>query len=114
MTWPDHISVYHKLRYPPSTSADSFILDVLILSERHQRPAARCIEDLVIYDYRRRSKTPLEGYMVGKFQEFWESQEAVKAQTQEKIKALFDSVVRLEKSTWDRDGAVEDVGNGSP
>lgn len=55
MAWPDRISVYHKLRAAPTASTDSFILDVLILSERHQRPAARCVEDIVVYDYRVRT-----------------------------------------------------------
>lgn len=44
MAWPDRISVYHKLRSLPTSSTNSFILDVIIISERHQRPAARCVE----------------------------------------------------------------------
>jgi len=85
-------------------------LDVLILSERHQRPAARCIEDLVLYDYQQGSKTPLRGFMTQRFQEHWKAQEEGKARNEARVRALFESVDRLEKKTWDREGAVEDTG----
>ena len=111
MTYPDHISVYHKLRSAPNDSTNSLILDVLILSERHQRPAARCIEDLVIYDYKRGSKTPIRGYMVKAFRKAWELQEAAKIRNEQRIRALLESVTRLERNNWNREGAVEDTGS---
>lgn len=110
MAWPDHISVYHKFRSVPNGSTDSFLLDVVILSERHQRPAARCIEDLVLYDYRQGSKTPIKEFMMQQFQEHWKAQEEAKARNEAKVRALVESIDRLEKETWDREGAVEDTG----
>lgn len=110
MAWPDHISVYHKFRSVPNGSTDSFLLDVVILSERHQRPAARCIEDLVLYDYRQGSKTPIKEFMMQQFQEHWNAQEEAKARNEAKVRALVESIDRLEKETWDREGAVEDTG----
>ena len=112
MAWPDHVSVYHKLRSAPTRSTDSFVLDVMILSERHQRPAARCIEDIVVYDYRQGSKTPLREFMVEQFQKTWEVQEEAKARNEGRVRALLESVTRVEKNTWDREGAVEDTGGG--
>lgn len=112
MTWPDHISVYHKFRSALSPSTNSFLLDVLILSERHQRPAARCVEDIVLYDYRQGAKTPLKPFMLDKFQEIWAAQGEAKARNEARIGALLQSVRRLEKITWDREGAVEDTGGG--
>ena len=29
-----------------------------MLSEKHQRPAARCIEDIVVYNYKPKGKSP--------------------------------------------------------
>jgi hypothetical protein len=39
MKWPDRVTVLHKLRDRPEVDTDHFILDVLILSELHRRPA---------------------------------------------------------------------------
>lgn len=110
MTWPDRISVYHKLQSAPTPSTDSFVLDVLILSERHQRAAARCVEDIVVYDYRQVKKAPLRGFMVEKFRETWEAQEDAKRRNEGRVRQLLGRVKRLEKDSWDRSGAVEDLG----
>lgn len=111
MAWPDRISVYHKLRSAPTVSTDSFILDVMILSERHQRPAARCVEDIVVYDYQRGRKSPLRSFMVEKFQETYQLQEQTKARNDARVRNLLARVGQLEKASWDKVGAVEDMGN---
>lgn len=110
MTWPDRVSVYHKLRSAPSLPCDFFGLDVIILSERHQRAAARCIEDLVVYNYRERTKTELSDFMVAQFQHTWRAQEAAKAINETRIKDLLIKVEKLEKASWDQEGAQEDLG----
>lgn len=111
MTWPDHISIFHKLHSLPSPSDSSFILDVMILSELHQRPAARCVEDIVVYDYRKGRKTEVRPFMMDAFHETWERQEDAKRKVARRIEEL-DGVVReLEKGSWDREGAVEDMGS---
>lgn len=114
MTWPDHISVYHKLRSLPSSSTESIVLDVVILSELHQRPAARCVEDIVVYDYRQGKKTPLRPFMVDKFRETYELQLQAKKENGDRIRGLLDRVRSLEKSSWDRPDAKEDHGSASP
>jgi len=113
MAWPDRICVYHKLRSAPTPSADSFILDVLIVSERHQRPAARCVEDIVVYDYERGRKAPLRPFMVQKFQETFALQEEAKARNGRRVRELLGRVEKLERGNWDREGAVEDMGDGA-
>lgn len=110
MKWPDRLSVYHKLRSRPSDTSDSFVLDVLILSERHQRAAARCVEDIVVYDYRRAQKVPLRPFMLEQFKKTWEAQEEAKTKNSARVKELLGRVRRLEKDSWDRKGAVEDRG----
>ncbi|KAF2864204.1 hypothetical protein K470DRAFT_254527 [Piedraia hortae CBS 480.64] len=107
MTWPDRVLVYHKLRNRPDTDTESFILDVLIVSERHQRAAARCIEDLVAYDYRTGAKRRLPLYMRRVFEQTWKMQESSRVEAERQIGELLDGVRQLEKSTWDRKGAVE-------
>ena len=110
MTWPDRISVFHKLRALPNANDSAFILDVMILSELHQRPAARCVEDLVVYDYRKGKKTAIRPFMMDAFRTTWEEQEAAKRKNEERCIELEGIVVRLEKETWDRENAVEEVG----
>ena len=111
MAWPDRISVYHKLRAAPTESTDSFILDVLILSERYQRPAARCEEDIVVYDYRRQVKSPLRDFMVAKLRETFELQQQSKIVNEKRVRDLLQRVQMLEKEVWDRPDAVESTGN---
>jgi len=87
------------------------VLDVLILSEVHQRPAARCVEDIVVYDYRKGKKTPLAPFMAEAFKETWRLQEESKKRNSERVNHLLDRVRSLEKDTWDRADAVEDLGS---
>lgn len=115
MKWPDTITVFHKLRHSPSsttptTDPSSFILDVLILSEVHQRPAARCEEDIVIYDYAAGKKAPISGFIKEGFQKAWQEQEEEKARVEKRIAEVEEMVRKLEMDSWDRPGAVEDMG----
>jgi hypothetical protein len=111
MTWPDHISVFHKLRSLPSSSSSSFMLDVMILSELHQRPAARCVEDIVVYDYKKGQKADIRPFMMDMFRKTWEEQEAERGRVEKMIKEVEEGVRRLEQGSWDREGAVEDLGS---
>ena len=113
MTWPDRISIYHKLRICPTSSDDSMILDVTILSERQQRAAARCQEDIVLYDYRVGKKTPLRKFMVSAFQETFRLQEEAKARNTKRVLDLLREVEILEKESWDREDAKEDLGSAT-
>lgn len=112
MTYPDKVSVYHKLRFPPSgqPSPSSLILDAVIYSNRHQRVAARIEEDLVIYDYRSAKKTDMLPFMKDVLEDTFRLQEAEEARARTRIWELIGSVEKLEKETWNRADAVEDNG----
>ena len=139
MTWPDHISVFHKLSYLPTASESSFVLDVMILSELHQRPAARCVEDIAVYDYLKKRKATVRPFMLKAFEQTWAEQEvrslwqclpflhghfsyltakkthanfeqAEKARVEERIREIESTVRSIERATWDRKDAVEDMG----
>ena len=112
MTYPDHISVFHKLRFLPSPTSSNFILDVLILSELYQRPAARCVEDIVVYDYIAGKKVGVRPFMLRAFEKTWAEQEEEKAWVERRIQEVESAVGELERETWDRVGAVEDLGGG--
>ena len=114
MTWPDKISVYHKLRSRPNESTSSMLLDVMILSEFKQRPAARCLEDVVVYDYRAAKRSSLRAFMLDQFEQTFDLQETAKRDNQAKVSMIEDNVRSLETSSWDRPDAEEDFGNATP
>ncbi|KAJ5606251.1 hypothetical protein N7510_009032 [Penicillium lagena] len=117
MTSPDKITVYQKLVKDPSSSLSSesaFQLQVMILSEARQRPAARCHEDIVTYDYQKNRKTPeLPPFILDQFVKMWELQEKAKAEWQQRILEIESRVRTLEVESWDRADAVEDTGSAS-
>ncbi|EAS35250.2 uncharacterized protein CIMG_00604 [Coccidioides immitis RS] len=110
MTYPDKICVYHKLVHaPPSPSSPNpnaypgLIFDVLILSEAKQRAAARCHEDVVLYDYRvGRKVSELPNYMIDQFRHTWELQQEAKRVNRHKIQEIEMKLRTLEKASRDR------------
>ncbi|KIN00100.1 hypothetical protein OIDMADRAFT_164253 [Oidiodendron maius Zn] len=113
MTWPDHISVFHKLKELPRESDSNFELDVIILSELHRRPAARCEEDIVVYDYRAGKKRSIMPFMMNQFENTWKAQEETRQRVEKRIVELEETVRELENETWERADSAEDVGAGS-
>ncbi|OTB00417.1 hypothetical protein M426DRAFT_324286 [Hypoxylon sp. CI-4A] len=110
MTYPDSISVYHKLRSLPSATDTSLILDCVILSHGHRRVAARTEEDIVVYDYAAARKTAIPPFALDVFRDVWRQQEDEIARARKRIWDLTREVEALEKDTWDRADAVEDLG----
>lgn len=113
MQFPDRVTVYHKLGVEPTYDTDSFHFDVVILSEVHQRLAARLVEDVVVYDYSKGKKTTFKPFMIDVLRETWKLQQDAKRVSTERLQALLDRVRKLETDSWDREGAVEDMGSHS-
>lgn len=111
--YPDRVTVLHKLRAKPKADTDHFILDVLILSELHRRVAARCVEDIVVYDYKAAKKCSMKAFMIDKLQETFELQEQAKEKYGSMALGLLQRVEELEKSSWDRPDAKEDFGSAN-
>ncbi|KAG7046460.1 thioesterase superfamily protein [Colletotrichum scovillei] len=98
MAYPDHVTVLHKLVSKPTYESDFILLEALLISEGHRRPAARCFEDIVVYDYKTAKRAPLKPFMVDRLRETYEAQEQSKIDCEEKVKGLVDIVERLEKA----------------
>lgn len=113
MMFPDHISVYHKLHRDPSEATDALMLDVIILSELHQRPAARLFEDCALYDYHHHKKAKMPPWMAEVFQETWRLQEEARRVNGKRVLGLLEQVRTLEVESWDRVDAVEDLGSAT-
>jgi hypothetical protein len=71
------------------------------------------VEDIVVYDYKQAKKSALPGFMVDKFRETFEMQERVKEECGKRVEGLLGRVRRLEEESWDREGAVEDLGSAT-
>lgn len=110
MAWPDKVSVFHKLRKIPKEGESSFVLDAMILSEREQRPAARCLEDIVVYDYRVGKKIALRPFMLDGFETIYREQEEAREKNTRRVLQILDDVRQMEKDSWDRADAKEDLG----
>ncbi|KAJ6017469.1 hypothetical protein N7451_000848 [Penicillium sp. IBT 35674x] len=115
MTSPDKITVYHKLVHDPASPLSpqsGFQLHVMILSEARQRPAARCHEENVIYDYQKNQKaSQLPPFIFKQFKTIWDLQETSKSEWQQRILNIERRVRTLEIESWDRADAVEDTGS---
>lgn len=114
MTWPDQITVYHRITQDPSDTLPKsyFQQEALILSESKQRPAARVVEQNFLYDYTqlRKTNTPPD-FILRQFQKTWAMQEKSKKEWQQQIADIENEVRRLELESWDNPNAVEDMGS---
>ncbi|GKT48694.1 uncharacterized protein ColSpa_08875 [Colletotrichum spaethianum] len=98
MAYPDHVTVLHKLVSQPTYESDYIILEALLVSHRHRRPAARCFEDIVVYDYKTAKRTPLKPFMVDHLRDTYAAQEKSRAECEKKVQGLLEVVDRLEKA----------------
>ncbi|CAK7205680.1 hypothetical protein SEUCBS139899_008459 [Sporothrix eucalyptigena] len=115
MTYPDAISVYHRLRVSPEEDPQttSLFLDCIVLSHRHKRIAARLYEDVSFYDYRIAAKTQMPEFVRAVLIDIWQQQQREMVEARSRISELVGMVERLETQTWDRADAVEDLGQAA-
>ncbi|KAI5458282.1 thioesterase-like superfamily-domain-containing protein [Mariannaea sp. PMI_226] len=99
MDYPDRTTVVHKLLSPPGPDSDHILLEAAIISERHQRAAARCFEDIVVFDYRVAKKTPLKKFMLDEFKKTYQKQETSRRKCIDEINNLFKEIEELEASS---------------
>ncbi|KAK6213307.1 hypothetical protein QIS74_09309 [Colletotrichum tabaci] len=98
MAYPDHVTVLHKIVSEPTYESDYILLEALLVSDVHRRPAARCFEDIVVYDYKAARRTPLKPFMVDRLRETYEAQERSRVEVEGKVQGLLEAVEKLEKA----------------
>lgn len=73
------------------------------MSEKHQRPAAECLEDIVIYNYRpidktqRPGKAPIPGFVKAQFDEITRLQKEAKEDALDGIRDITKKIDILER-----------------
>ncbi|KAI1849504.1 hypothetical protein JX265_012755 [Neoarthrinium moseri] len=105
---PSHGSEWRKLMTPRATGL--ILKSIKADYKFHRRIAARTEEDIVIYDYKAASKTTMPPFVLGVFQDTWQRQVDEMARARQRIWQLVGEVESLEKETWNREDAVEDLG----
>ncbi|KAF9870716.1 hypothetical protein CkaCkLH20_11818 [Colletotrichum karsti] len=98
MAYPDNVTVLHKLASKPTYESDHILLEALLVSDRHRRPAARCFEDIVVYDYKTARRAPLKPFMVDRLRETYEAQERGREDCEERVRGLVGVVERIERA----------------
>ncbi|TEA20585.1 hypothetical protein C8034_v008560 [Colletotrichum sidae] len=98
MAYPDNLTVFHKLTTCPTPTSDAVFLEALLVSHRHRRPAARCFEDIVVYDYRTAKRTPLKPFMVEHLRATFAAQEESRRAAETKAQDLLSAVQSLESA----------------
>ena len=73
-----------------------------MLSEKHQRPAARCLEDIVIYDYRLGRKEQVPDWVRAQFDDTLRLQKEAREDINERMEVIEKRVERLERSVYAR------------
>jgi predicted metal-dependent RNase len=111
LRYPDRITVLHKLLTEPKEGMDALHLEAVVLSETHQRIAARITEDIAVYDYRIGKKAPLPPFVIQSLRQIWQEQEKEVTRSMSEIFSLSGRISAVEKETWDRQDAVEDLGS---
>ena len=96
MTFPDRVTVLHKLVTKPDYSSDRFYLEAVMYSEQHRRVAAKCFEDIVVYDYKAAKKAPLKPFMVDVMRATFELQEQRRQEAEKKVAELHAFVEEVE------------------
>ncbi|KAK2672667.1 hypothetical protein RAB80_012746 [Fusarium oxysporum f. sp. vasinfectum] len=71
-------------------------MEAWILSEQYRRLAARCIDDTVIYDYTTAKKTVLKPFMVEKFQQTFNMQQANQRKYTDQAKKAIQAAEELQ------------------
>lgn len=95
--FPDNITVLYRLSEPPTYDSDHLKMEVWLLSENACRVAARCIEDVTIYNYPAAKKSLLEPFMVDQLAETFHLQEQSRRRYREEVRRVISAVEDIER-----------------
>ncbi|KAI1455381.1 hypothetical protein F4805DRAFT_271648 [Annulohypoxylon moriforme] len=110
LKYPDIVSAYHKLQSLPTSKDKIIFINSIVISHRQKRVGAATRETVVLFNHLVNQKTTIPPFMLNMFQDIWHQQEAEEKRARERIFELTREVRKFEKQTWDREGAVEDMG----
>lgn len=95
MTFPDQVTVLHKLVNRPDETTDRILMEAVAYSHKHKRVAAKFFEDIAVYDYKAGRKAPLKSFMVKEMETMYDLQAQRRQQTEQKVEELHQSLDEL-------------------
>ncbi|KAK7529959.1 uncharacterized protein J3D65DRAFT_672347 [Phyllosticta citribraziliensis] len=113
-----NLTVCHRLRpgfvRPDGTMQNHFSIDSLVVSARQERVIAQATAS---FSFVARVRVPeperFDELVAHYFLSMMMDQERLRAHTEKKISKIEDELRSIEKSSWDREGAVEDLGTAA-
>lgn len=109
VTFPDRVSVFHKITKPPEPNSDHFILEAIILSEYHYRTAARLTEEIGIYDHIEGKKTTLKPNQVRDLNRIFKRQPLNREAADKEIDEWMDRLTDLEMKVQMKGRRLKDL-----
>ena len=76
---------------------------MLVLSEKHQRPAAKCHEEIVVYDYRTKGRAAIPPWMKDQFEITLQRQKEAMEDAHDKMEDLEKNVDEIERRVMGRE-----------
>lgn len=111
LKYPDTVSTYHKLQAVPSEKDKIIFMNGIVISHKQRRVVAATRETAILFDHFHNRKRIFPSFMLDVFEKLWRQQEDEAKAARERIYELIRSVRKFEKQTWDKEGAVEDMGS---
>lgn len=96
MTFPDQVTVLHKLMERPDNTSDRVFMEAVAFSHKHQRVAARFFEDIAVYDYRAAKRAPLKPFMVEEMQKMYNLQEQRQQEVERQVQQILYALDELQ------------------
>lgn len=109
VTFPDRVSVFHKITKPPEPDSDHFILEAIILSEYHYRTAARLTEEIGIYDHIEGKKSTLKPNQVRDLNRIFKRQPLNREAADKEIDEWMDRLTDLEMKVQMKGRRLKDI-----
>ncbi|KAK8175013.1 hypothetical protein IWX90DRAFT_411622 [Phyllosticta citrichinensis] len=113
-----NLTVCHRLRpgfvKPDGTLQNRFVIDSLVVSARQERVVAQATASLSFVARKGVDEPEKFDELVGYyFLSMMEEQERLKTHAEKKIIWIENEVRSIEKASWDKEGAVEDLGSAA-
>ncbi|KAI8714066.1 hypothetical protein NCS52_01125900 [Fusarium sp. LHS14.1] len=109
LTYPDRVSVFHKIVKPPEPGLDNMVLEALIVSENHYRVAARVVEDLVIYDHVKGKNSIFKHNQIRDLTRLFRRQMLSREVADKEIDEWMDRLTDLEMKVQIKGGRLRDI-----
>lgn len=109
ITFPDRVSVFHKIIKPPEPGSDHFVLEAIILSEYHYKTAARVVEEIGVYNHMKGKEGTLKPNQVRDLYRLYRKQPQNREVADKEIDEWMDRLTDLEMKVQMRGRRLSEI-----